>query len=99
MLETGIVQSLNLLRRQQVAIGDDSGDYAVMANSLDHLLHFRMKQWFTAAERDDCGLQIRKPIDTTDQFVRRHRRGKVIVFITIAAGQVAFSSGDDVRKK
>src|SRR6202022_3862158 len=45
-LEAGSVQSLNAVRNQQIAVGDQAGDNTVVADAANHVVGLRMRQWF-----------------------------------------------------
>ena len=51
--QTRVVQPLNALVREQVTVGDQSSDHAVLANAADNVIQVGVKQRFAAADSDN----------------------------------------------
>ena len=99
MFEAGIVQRHDLLRRQQISVGDHSGNHAVMTNSLNDLLDFGMQQRFAAADRHDGRSQLSQAVDAAEHFSVGIRRGEIVVLVAISAGEIASPCGNDVGQQ
>ena len=64
VIEAGVVQLLDALRGQQIAVGDHSGDDAATAHVRDQLVELGMQQRFAAAKSDDGGAERGQMIQT-----------------------------------
>jgi hypothetical protein len=71
------------------AIGDQRSDGTALASVRDHPVQIRMQQWFSAAEGDNCGAEIGQPANPLEHRWERHRFGSFVVFVAIAAVQIA----------
>src|SRR5881397_2546162 len=58
ILEPGLVQPLNSLRREVVTVGNKSGDNAVRANMPDDVIELRMHHRFAARDSHDRSAQV-----------------------------------------
>ena len=89
VVEPGVVQRLDSLRREQVAVGDQSGDHAVRPDAADQGVEIRMEHRLAAAERDDRRAEVGQLVDPREHRVGRHRLGHLVVLVAVAAVDVA----------
>ena len=73
-VEPGLVQRLDPLRHQKVAVGDQAGHHAAAADVANQLVEIRVQHRLAAAERDDRRAERRQPVDAALHHVGRHRR-------------------------
>src|SRR5579862_3947969 len=96
MLQPRPVEPLDALCREQVAVGDESGDDAVLADGADYFIKIRVQQRLASADGDDGGSQTRQIIDTTEHFRGGNRGGVVVKFIAVGAGKITTPDGNNV---
>ena len=96
MFEAGIVEAVDALSAEQKSIGDHSSDHAVFANVADDFFKLRMEQRFAAADGDDGSSHCREVVQTEFHFFERDGLGNLVVFVAIAAIEIAAAHGDDM---
>jgi hypothetical protein len=62
MVQTGTIQTLDALRREQVAVGNHARQNAVAANVPHNFLQMRVQQRLASAEGNDRGAELRQDI-------------------------------------
>ena len=96
MVKPGLVQLLDALRREQIAVGDQAGNDAVRANAGNDVIELGMQQGFAAADGDERGAQRGQLINAAVHFSERHRIREIVVFVAIGAGKITAPHGNDV---
>src|SRR4051812_38442693 len=97
VVQPGVVEPLDALFYQQIAIGDHAGDGARRADAPDNVIQLRMQQRLAAADGDDGRPQFAQLVDALVHGLQRHRLRDVVILVAVAAAQVAAPHGDDVR--
>ncbi len=98
-LQAGPVEALNTLRHQKIAIRDQPGDHAPLANATDNLIEFRMQQRLAAADRNHRRPQRSQLVHSLKHHFGGHGLRKIVVFVAVLAGQVAAPYGNDMRQQ
>jgi hypothetical protein len=96
MIQAGAVETLDTVGGQQVAVGDQSGDRPIAADSRDDLVQVRVQQRLSSADGDDGRSQPAEVVDAGQHLLGVDGLGDVVVFIAISASQVAAPGRDDV---
>jgi len=96
MVQTGPVQLLDTLRRQQVTVRDQSGNDSVGPDAADDVIKLRMQQGFTTADGNERSAQGCEFIHAAVHFFQRNGIRKIVVFIAVGAGEIAAPHGDYV---
>ena len=89
IVEPRVVQRLDSLRGEQVAVGDQSGDHAVRPDPADQGVEIRMEHRLAAAECDDRRSEVGQLVDPREHRLGRHRLGHLVVLVAVAAVDVA----------
>ncbi len=97
VVEPGLVEALNSVGREQITVGDQARQRAVLSHARDEVVEFRMQQRLAPAERDDGGAQLGQPVKPLEHHVFGDRLGAIVVLITVGAGEIAAANGNDVR--
>src|SRR5215470_3194764 len=97
VIETCAVQLPYALRREQIAIGDQGGNHAVMPDAPDDVVQLRVEQRFAAADGNDGGAEFMEAVHPPQHEFERHRFGEVVELIAISAGEIASARRNDVR--
>ena len=84
---------------QQVSVGDQAGDHAVLADAADDVVELRMQQRLAAADGDHGRAQLAQLVHAAEHGLERHRLGEIVVLVAVFAGQIAAAHGDDVRQQ
>ena len=50
MIESGPIQPLNAVGREQISVGDQAGNHAMRPDARNNLVELRMKQSFAATD-------------------------------------------------
>ena len=74
MVESYLVEPVDAVRHQKVAVGEQPGHDAVFADAADDVVQIRVQHRFAAAERDNARAKPREMIDATEEFVGRYGR-------------------------
>ena len=98
-LEAGTVETLDAVGGEEIAVGDDSGDDAVVADAADDFVEIGMEERLASADGDDRGAERAQAIDAGLHFFERHGLGEVVELVAVRAGKVAAAHGDDVRQQ
>ena len=96
MIEAGAIQTLDTVASQEIAIRDQRGDHATLADMVDDLVEVGMKQRLAPAQRHNAGAQCDKSIDAMTDVRRRDRRRTVVVLVTVGAREVTAPDGDEM---
>ena len=96
MVKPGFIQLLNSLRREQIAVGDQSGNDPVRTDAADNVIELRMQQRFPAANGDERGAQRRQLVHAAVHLIQRNRIREIVVLIAVGAGEIAAPHGNDV---
>ncbi len=97
VIESGLVQALDAIGHQEVAVGDHAGDGAGFADAGDDVVEVGVQQRLSAGDGDDGGSEAAEVVDAAEHFVERYGVGEVVEFVAIGAGEIAAAHGDDVR--
>jgi len=68
-----------------------------MADAADDVVELGMGERLAAGDGDDAGSQATQMVDALDHLSERHRLGDLVIFVAIAAGEVAESRRHDLR--
>src|SRR5438132_11245115 len=98
-LEAGSVQSLNAVRKQQIAVGDQAGDHAVVADVANHVVELWMQQWVATGDGDNRRAQLGELVHSLEHFAGGHGLGDVITFVAVGTCEVATANGKNIRKQ
>ena len=96
MIEASIVQSLNAIGHQQVAVGDHSSHTSVVADAGNDQIQVRMQQRFATANHNQRSAQPVQMINTIQHHTGFDWGGKIVVFVAVAASQITAANGDQV---
>ena len=96
VVQAGAVEPRDALGRQQVTVGDQTGDDAAPANAPDDFVELGMKQRLATADGDDRGAQCSKPVDAAKHLRRGDRLGEAVKLVAVSARQVTAPDGDNV---
>ena len=95
----GVVQLLDALGRQEVAVGDEPGHHAVTTDAADQVVEVGMEHRLAAAEGHHRGAELGQLVDAPDHRVGRHRRRDLVVLVAVAAVDVAAADRDDLDEQ
>src|SRR4030088_1894062 len=98
-LEAGSVESLNAVRNQQIAVGDQAGDHAVVADAANQVVELRMEQRLATGDGDNRRAQLGQLVHSLEHFAGRHGLGDVIKFVTVGEGEVGAANGNNMGKQ
>ncbi len=98
VVEPGVVQALDAVGHQQISVGDHAGDHAAAADARDDQVQIGVEQRFAAADGDDVGAQIGQAVEPLVHGLDGHGLRDIVVFVAVAAGQVAAAHGNHVRQ-
>src|SRR5271154_2110263 len=73
VIESGLVEALDAVGHEEVAVGDHSGNAAVMADASDYLVELGMSERLAAGDGDDAGSEAGAGGDAVKHLVERHR--------------------------
>ena len=76
VFEPGVIEALDAVGDQQIAVGDHAGDHAAAANARDHQVEIGVQQWFAARDGDDGGAEVGQVVQARGTFPRRARAWK-----------------------
>ncbi len=93
MVEAGLVETLDAVRHQKVAVGDHAGEASVVADARDDLVQIGMGERFAARNGDDAGAEAGEMVDAAEHLVDRDGLGDLVVLVAIGAGEVAEAHG------
>src|SRR6476646_6730198 len=96
MVQASLVQLLDALRRQKIAVGDQSRNDPVGTNAADNVIELRMQQRFTTADGDQRSAQSRQLVNAAVHLFQRNRIREIVVLIAIGAGEIAAPHRNDV---
>ena len=99
VFEAGAIQALDAIGHQQVAVGDQAGEHAVLADARDDGVEFGMQQRLAAADGHRRGAHGAQPVNAPEHFLGRHRLREIVKFVAIRAGQIAAPYGNDVDQQ
>ena len=99
VVQPGLVQRLDALGGHQVAVGDQARDHAAAPNPSDQGIEIGMQHRLAAAEGDDRSAKGGELVDPREHLRRRDRLRHLVVFVAIAAIDVAATDGDDVHQQ
>ena len=100
IFEPGAIEALDAVGHEQVAVGDQAGHDAVLADAGDDGVQIGMQQRLAAADRDDGGAHcsprrsMRRNISSSG-----HGLGKIVEFVAVGAGQIAAAHGNDMHQQ
>ena len=97
VVKTGAIEALDAIGHQQIAIGNHTGDAAMMPDPSDDLLQFRMQQGLATRNGNDAGAEAGQIINSAKHFRQGNRFGDIVELVAIGAGEVATPHGHDVR--
>ena len=98
MFEPGLIQALDAFGHEQIAVGDESGDHAALANVANHFVEIGMKERFASADGDDGGAEAREIVEAALHFFERNWIREIVELIAIGAGKIASAHGNNVRE-
>lgn len=91
-----MVELADAVGAEEVSVGDEGGDAAMLADLADLLVEVGMEEWFASAEGDDFGAEGGEEIDATKHLYGWHWIGDLVVFVAVCAGEIAAANGNDV---
>ena len=96
VIQPGVVEALDALLAEEIAVGDQSGQGAGSANVPDELIEVRVQQWLAAADFDVRRAQAGQVVDPLAHGRQGHRRRMLVELVAVGARQVAAADRNDL---
>ena len=96
VIQLGVVEALDALLVEQVAVGDQSGKRAGCADVPDELIEVRVQQGLATTDLDVRRAQPSQVVDTLAHGRQWHRRRMFVVLVAVGARQVAAADRNDL---
>jgi hypothetical protein len=99
VFQTRVIESLDAVGVEKIAVGDDPGDDAVVADAANDFVEIGMEQRFASADGDYRGAEPAQAVDAALHFFERHGFREIVELVAICAGKIAPAHGDDMREE
>ena len=96
VVETGLVQAVDPVGGQQIAVGNERGDGAAPPDVTDDFIQLGVEHRFPAADGNDGSSEISQQVDAPQHLGGGHGSRHRVELVAVGAGKVAAPDGHDV---
>src|SRR6185437_7584819 len=96
VVEAGVIELLDALRRKQITVGDEPGNDAVGADAANNVVKLSMEQSLAAADGNESCAERRQLVNAVVHLFERYGLRDIVVFIAVGTGEIAAAHGNDV---